>query len=108
MIDNDLRIRRLRQEALDPQVAVIQLDVVLGYGAHPDPAGELGPAIRDARRLAADEDHELLVVGALTGTDGDPQNLTRQAHTLEDAGMILLESNADASRLAALIVTANG
>ncbi len=42
MIDNDLRIRRLLQEAGDPEVAVILLDVVLGYGAHPDPAGELG------------------------------------------------------------------
>jgi FdrA protein len=108
MIDNDLRIRRLFQEARDPQVAVVQLDVVLGYGAHPDPASELGPAIRDARDLAASEGRELLVVGALTGTEGDPQNLARQARAFEDAGMILLESNADASRLAALIVTVNG
>jgi FdrA protein len=108
MIDNDLRIRRLLQEARDPQVAVVQLDVVLGYGAHPDPAGELGPAIREARDLAAEEGRDLLVVGALTGTEGDPQNLHRQARALQSAGMVLQESNADASRLAALIVTANG
>ncbi|HSD84442.1 MAG TPA: acyl-CoA synthetase FdrA, partial [Anaerolineae bacterium] len=38
MIDNDLRIRRLLQEARDPEVAVIMLDVVIGYGTHPDPA----------------------------------------------------------------------
>ncbi len=42
MIDNDLRIRRLLQEAQDPETGVIMLDVVLGYGAHPDPAAELG------------------------------------------------------------------
>jgi len=53
MIDNDLRIRRLLQEAGDPLVAVIVLDVVLGYGAHPDPASELGPAVHQARLLAA-------------------------------------------------------
>ncbi len=52
MIDNDLRIRRLLQEASDPQVSVIMLDVVLGYGAHPDPASELAPAIHQARQAA--------------------------------------------------------
>ena len=53
MIDNDLRIRRLLQEARDPQVAVIMLDVVIGYGAHPDPASELGQAVEEARELRA-------------------------------------------------------
>ncbi len=51
MIDNDLRIRRLLQEARDPETAVIMLDVVIGYGAHPDPASELGNAIEEAIRL---------------------------------------------------------
>ena len=45
MLDNDLRLRRLRQEAADPETGLILLDVVLGEGAHPDPAGELAPAI---------------------------------------------------------------
>ncbi len=106
MIDHDLRIRRLLQEAADPQVAVIQMDLVLGYGAHPDPARELAPAIRDARDSAARAGRHLIVVGALTGTDGDPQNLTRQARAFEAAGMVLLPSNADASQLAAFIVHA--
>jgi FdrA protein len=106
MIDNDLRIRRLLQEAADPQVAVIQMDVVLGYGAHPDPASELAPAIREAREAAARAGRHLIVVGALTGTDGDPQNLTRQARAFQAAGMALLPSNADASQLAAFVVQA--
>ena len=105
MIDNDLRIRRLLQEAADPEVAVIQLDLVLGYGAHPDPASELGPAIHEAHDTAAREGRELLIIGALTGTDADPQNLTRQARVFEAAGTLLLPSNAAASQLAALILT---
>lgn len=105
MIDNDLRIRRLLQEAADPEVAVLQLDVVLGYGAHPDPASELAPAIRDARDLAARDGRDLLFVGALTGTDADPQSLTLQARAFEAAGMLLLPSNAAASQLAAWILT---
>ncbi|MCD4685716.1 MAG: acyl-CoA synthetase FdrA [Anaerolineae bacterium] len=104
MIDNDLRIRRLLQEAADPEVAVIQLDLVLGYGAHLDPASELAPAIREARAIAARDSRYLLVIGALTGTEDDPQNLSRQAQAFADAGTILLDSNADASHLAACIV----
>jgi FdrA protein len=106
MIDNDLRIRRLLQEASDPQVAVIQMDVVLGYGAHPDPASELAPAILRACELTAAGGGELIVVTSLTGTDGDPQNRARQATALESTEALVLESNADASQLAAFIVAA--
>jgi FdrA protein len=104
MIDNELRIRRLLQEAADPEVAVIQLDVVLGYGAHSDPASELAPAIREARELAEREGRDLLIVGALTGTEADPQNFQQQADSFESAGMLLVPSNAAASQLAALIL----
>jgi FdrA protein len=42
MMDNEHRIRRLYEEARrDPEVAVIMLDIVIGYGSHPDPAIEI-------------------------------------------------------------------
>jgi hypothetical protein len=104
MLDNDLRIRRLLREATDPSVAVVMLDVVLGYGAHPDPASELGPAIRRMKAIAAERGCELIVVGAVTGTEADPQGLSKQVAALESAGMIVLPSNAAAAKLAALIV----
>jgi FdrA protein len=104
MIDNDLRIRRMMQEAGDPEVAVLLLDVVLGYGAHPDPAGELVPAIQRARRLASDGGRGLLVVASVTGTEEDPQRLSAQVATLERGGVIVCPSNAAAARLAAAIV----
>lgn len=107
MIDNDMRIRRMLQEARDPEVAVIQMDIVLGYGAHPDPAGELAPAIHQARETAAAGGRTLIVVTSLTGTDGDPQSRTRQAAALEATGAVTTNSNADASQLAALIVAAD-
>jgi len=105
MIDHELRIRRLMQEADDPEVAVILLDVVLGYGAHPDPAGELGPAIAGARARAQEGGRELLVVVSVTGTDGDPQGLGRQVKALEQAGAVVASCNAAAARLAGYIVT---
>jgi FdrA protein len=82
MIDQDLRLRRLRQEAADPQVSLILLDVVLGEGAHADPAGELGPAIAEARARRPDLDIAAVVIG----TDEDPQDLAQQIETLERAG----------------------
>ena len=85
MIDQDLRLRRLRAEAADPAVSVILLDVVLGDGAHADPAGELAPVIE--RCLSARNDSNALAVLALVvGTDQDPQNLDEQTATLERAG----------------------
>ncbi len=103
MIDQRLRNERLAREAADPEVAVILLDVVLGYGAHADPAAELVPAIRAARAAAAGR--ELAFVGFVCGTERDPQGLARQAAALREAGVILAQSNAHAARVAAAIAT---
>jgi succinyl-CoA synthetase alpha subunit len=108
MIDNDLRIRRLLQEAQDPETSVIMLDVVLGYGAHPDPAAELGPAVARARQIAQEDGRKLAVVASITGTDGDPQGMQRQARALEEAGVVLCSSNAAAARLTAYLVCGTG
>ena len=82
MIDNDLRLRRLRQEAADPEVGLLLLDVVLGEGAHPDPASELAPAIKEIR----DKRLEIEVVAVVIGTEDDPQNLNSQIERLKAAG----------------------
>lgn len=100
MIDNDLRIQRLLQEARDPETAVIQMDVVLGYGAHPDPAAALVPAILEARSLVKDNG-ELLFILSITGSDQDPQNYDHQRTEFENAGVLVLDSNAAASILTA-------
>ena len=105
MIDNDLRIRRILQEAKDPEVAVIMLDVVIGYGAHPDPAGELGAAAQQAIQMAAKEGRQLIFVASVTGTEADPQCLSRATKTLEQAGITVCESNAMAAQLTAAILT---
>jgi succinyl-CoA synthetase alpha subunit len=100
MIDHRLRNERLLAEAADPQVAVILLDVVLGYGAHPDPAAEMVPAIAKARAAASKERRALAFVASVCGTDEDPQGLERQESALREAGVLLAESNAAAARLA--------
>ncbi|MFH1909268.1 MAG: acyl-CoA synthetase FdrA [Chloroflexota bacterium] len=98
MMDNDLRIRRLEKEASDPEVAVILLDVVLGFGAHPNPASELAPAIAKARKIAEDGGRYLEVVAVVSGTDEDPQDMTAQIQMLEESGAVVETSNDVAAR----------
>jgi FdrA protein len=77
----------------------VLLDVVLGHGAHPDPAGELAPAVE---RIA----ERALVLARVCGTDEDPQDARAQTATLEAAGALVAPSNAAAARLAVRAVRA--
>ncbi len=106
MLDNDLRIRRLGQEADDPEVAVALLDVVLGYGAHPDPVSELAPAIASARERAKNAGRHLEVVAVVVGTDEDPQDFDAQVRQLEAAGARVETSNEAAVRYVGQLVRA--
>jgi succinyl-CoA synthetase alpha subunit len=104
MIDFAARVERLAVEARDRSVAAILLDVVLGYGAHADPAGALAPAVREARAAAAKDGRELLVLGFACGTEDDPQQLSSQAATLAASGMILASGSSAAASMAARAV----
>jgi hypothetical protein len=105
MIDPRLRQERLLKEADDPKVAVILLDVVIGYGSHADPAGALAETIRSAKAEAAQRGRYLSVVAHVCGTDGDPQGLQDQENILRQAGVLVLPTNAQAARVAAAIVS---
>ncbi len=92
MIDNDLRIRRMKQEADDPEVGMILFDVVLGEGSHPDPASELVPAIREINQKR----NELEFVAMVIGTDEDPQNIQSQVEQLEETGVTVFRTASEA------------
>jgi FdrA protein len=106
MMDNDLRIRRLEMEADDPQVAVLLIDLVLGYGAHPDPASELAPAIQTAKSRAEEAGRYLEVVAVVSGTDEDPQDLNAQIRQLKEAGVKVFTSNDEATIYAGRLAAA--
>lgn len=100
MIDYRLRTERIVHEAEDPEMAVLMLDVVLGFGSNADPAAELVPALKAAREVAQNAGRAFLCVGHICGTMGDPQGLARQTDALQAAGMLLTDSNSQAVRLA--------
>lgn len=106
MIDPTLRNERVLQEAADPETACLLVDVVLGYGAHADPAGALVPVLNEARSLAEAAGRNLPVVISLCGTEGDPQRLSAQAAALQESGAQVYTSNAAAALAAAAIVEA--
>lgn len=95
MIDNDLRIRRMKQEAADPEVGMILFDVVLGEGSHPDPAGELVPVIKESREQRM-ETRDLEFVAIVIGTEDDPQILQSQVSQLEEAGVTVVRTATEA------------
>jgi FdrA protein len=103
MIEPRMRHQRIAQEASDPETAVLLLDVVLGFGAHPDPAGGLVNLLRSVRETAAAEGRYLPVVTSVCGTEGDPQIRSEQVARLHEAGALVLRSNAAATLAAASI-----
>jgi FdrA protein len=98
MIDPSVRVERIPAVFDDPENAVLLLDVVLGHGSDPDPAGALAPVIVDGLARLHAEGRDLAVVASVCGTEGDPQSLSAQARTLEQAGVTVLPSNAAAVR----------
>ncbi len=95
MIDQSLRLNALSSAVTDSATGAVLLDVVLGYGAHPDPVAELAPVVTGARTP---------VVVSLCGTRRDPQGRERQAEALRAAGAEVYLSNAAAAHRAAALI----
>ncbi|MBI3959266.1 MAG: acyl-CoA synthetase FdrA [Chloroflexi bacterium] len=108
MLDNDLRIRRIHAEAAHPETGLLLLDVVLGDGAHPDPASELAPAIRAAIATANAAGRKLSVVAVVVGTDADPQGPDSQIDQLSAAGAIVFTRHDEAVRAVGGALTGDG
>ncbi len=97
MIDPALRNNRIIAEAGEPGTAVIMFDLVLGWNAHPDPAGAALEAVKEAKAIAAREGRHLVFAVPVCGTDGDIQNRAAQAAKMEAEGVFVFANNADAA-----------
>lgn len=99
MIDPSNRVERFHQEANNPEVAVIVLDFVLGYGSHEDPVGMMSEDIKSAIKKAKSEGRHLEVLGYILGTDMDEQNLESQIDKLIETGATHASSSQNAGLL---------
>ena len=104
MLEPALRLPHIIAAAHDPTVAVLLLDIVLGYGAHHDPAGVTAPAIAQAKEIARAAGRHLEVIVYICGTEADRQGKADQEAKLAAAGATLAKSNARGAYLAAAIV----
>jgi FdrA protein len=88
----------LRRALDDGRTGVVLIDIVIGYGAHADPAGEL------IAQLPPVADRKAVIVASVCGTEQDPQCHSRQAQMLRDAAVAVAATNADAAELAIAIL----
>ncbi len=104
MIDPDTRIKFFQKAAEDESTAIILFDVVLGYGSHEDMAGALLPGIQKIQNDAKANGKTIYFVATVCGTEQDPQNIQEQKSKLENAGVILRDSNNQAIRTALAMI----
>ena len=92
MIDPSVRDRPIVEALARDDLAAILVDVVIGYGAHHDPAGHLCAVLGAHARPGGPP-----VIASVTGTEEDPQARSAQALRLEAAGVFVAPTNADAA-----------
>jgi FdrA protein len=92
MIEPSVRDQELKKALDDNETAVLLIDVVIGYGAHADPAGHLVSSLPTQTRVP--------VIASVTGTEQDPQVRSRQIDILNKAGIYVASSNANAVMMA--------
>ena len=103
MIDPTIRKMRLVDEAKDPEVAVIVMDFMLGYGSHSDPAGAMLSAVSESKKIAEKDGRALPILAHVCGTEQDPQPLSEQVAKLRNAGIEVFPTNALMAIASALV-----
>lgn len=104
MIEPSIRLERIIEEAKNEETAVILLDFELGYGSHDDPIGITMETILEAQAIAKKAGRSLAFVAYVLGTDFDKQSKKAAEDTLKSAGVIVANTNAQAAKIASLLL----
>src|SRR5215470_8816133 len=104
MIDPSVRRQFLIEAAGNPEVAVVLSDMMLGWGAHADPATALAAAWQEAQAVAHAAGRELVGIAHVCGAPDDPQVFEQQCQILREHGLLLADSNVQAVRLATAVL----
>ncbi len=100
MIDPTTRIQAFNNLKDNKEVAIVLFDNVIGYGANQNMANSLKNPIKDLLEYKKKQNDEIIIIGSVCGTDEDIQGYKDQVNILEEAGAIVVESNASAAKLA--------
>jgi FdrA protein len=104
MIDPTIRKIRLIEEAADPNVAVLLIDYVLGFGSHPDPIGATINQVIEAKKIAEKAGRYLSIITHVCGTAQDPQGYEQSVQRLKDTGALIMPTNALAAIASGAVV----
>jgi succinyl-CoA synthetase alpha subunit len=102
IIDPSLRINRILEEAKDPNVALIIVDIITGYSVANNTLQLHAKAIKEAISIARQENRTLPVFAYICGTDVDVPDL--ELNIIKNSGAEIFRSNALMSFAAGLVV----
>jgi FdrA protein len=102
IIDPSLRINRILEEAEDPNIAVIIIDIITGYSVANNTIQLHAKAIKEAISIAVQENRTLPVFVYICGTEKDAPDF--ELNVLKDSGAQIFRSNALMSLAAGLVV----
>lgn len=108
MMDPSLRVDAIYNAANDESVAVLLVDVVLGYGAHPDPVGAMRDALVAVKERSRARGAEVEVVAVVVGTDDDVQRRSAQVAALTALGVRVMPEHAAAVTAALALLPEEG
>ena len=100
MIDQFERTERFLREIKDPEVGVILLDFVLGYGSHPDPVSDMEEAFEEWIKLGK----PMPIICHVCGTELDIQDYEKSISNLQNWGVIVMPTNSQMAQLAASLI----
>lgn len=97
MIDPSTRIDILNKLIEKEDVAIVLFDNVLGYGSNDDMAGALAPEIKKVIEYKNSKGQDILFIASVCGTEEDKQVYSSQVTELKEAGVLVLDTNAEAT-----------
>lgn len=95
-----LRVDRLKKELEDPNLAVVMIDFITGPAVAEDPFSELAAVAKEVNS----SDRHITFIGAICGSEEDPQNVTQMSKLLQDSGFIVTGSNYQSTKLASMMM----
>ena len=102
VFDPILKLKRLKKEIADPEVAVVTMDFIMGPGVAADP---VTPFANECKALK-DAGSNLIFISNVCGSLEDPQDTLAAEKMLADAGVIVTRSNYESTKLASAFLAA--
>ena len=102
MIDPSSRQEEIMKLAKRPEIGVVLLDVVLGYGSMKNPAESVATAVT---KLKEKRQEPINFIATVTGTNQDPQGRDNEIAILKEAGITVVNNLPEAAMLAFALIT---